>query len=127
MSYSSSPPKVREASKLRQEFSSHFGSSHHGSLANIKSIFFSAKNRLIIVSVVAYLLVLGILFKWFPKFILQAKQSYFEKDKICYMRLISYGAVITAIVMVLLCGYAYKNQKLKSLLFANKDCDICVE
>lgn len=126
--------KFHEAEKLRNDFQSYFGgkysaarsSSKHIGIADVWKLMFSSKNKLLILLGSIILLVMFLLVRSKPKFIMQKRRSYDERDKVSIYYLFLYSVIIGLFVSAVVSVLVYRSEKLRKYLF-NGECGLCME
>lgn len=134
MSYPTSK-KISEAEKLHNDYRSYFGGKYSASKSKslnsdnktIWTILKMSKCRLIMLFGVWFVIVMFILYKYKPKYVLQPKKTYGEMDKISMYNLFKYSFGIAVFLFVVSLFLAYRYPKLKSIIFKADECGMCRE
>ncbi len=82
-------------------------------------------SRLVILFFVWLFIVINVLYKYRPNFVMNTRKTYEEKNKLSMYYLFLYSLIISAILFIISIIIIYKYQKLKILFFKSEDCDLC--
>jgi hypothetical protein len=131
---SSYSKKIKDAEKLHDDYQNYFGGKYsaHKSSSNTTSIkdlwklALASRNRLLILLGVWFFSLMLLFIKFQPRFVLQKRKTYDEKDKLNVYNLFFYSIVGSLLMFGITLVIVFRFPRLKNLLF-NGDCDMCHE
>lgn len=125
---SRSSKKLHEAERLHNDYQSYFGGKYSAAKSKFGDLLKMAllsKCRLFILFCICFVIIIFLLYRSRPRWILQPRKTYDEQDKISVYYLMLYSLYISLFLFVVLSVIAYRFPKTKELLYIVEDCDLC--
>ena len=131
----SSSSRLKEAQRLDENFNNYFGgrysaspnSSNNFSFEKLMKNISSSYKRILIIESVLFLISIYIFYKTKPKQIMKPKQIFDDAhQEINYYLLFIYSFILSIFFIAVIMVLSYKFPVIKSVIFTNKDCDVCI-
>jgi hypothetical protein len=115
-----SPEVLRNAEKFETEYNKKFESGFNFNFRDLFSKMKLNKNKLLYIYLILFGLIIYLLYKSTPEFILKKQIIYFQTNdspEVDYSELIKYTVIFSAIIMAILLYFGYTNHNLHKLIF----------